>query len=798
MQLSQSHPMSAQPAFAEHIAQIEQLLHRDRELAQQMIEALMAESRLLHDAVGFIRAVEMQSQITYGIAILNVQYEALQMAQNHHLFAAEARLLNLIGRAYYAAAQYQEAMQTWGRCLEVAELSNEYAAWIKAKMGVGQIYDALGDPSSAVKMHQEAIDRSQSLRDDWLLLQANINLGVNLHRLRRSDEALAAFNFALDTARKLNHEDDVAECLMRIGEVQLALHAFSRAAVSLESAQIIAERTGYKWALTQILRLRAECFLSMNQPQEALQQVYYGIRTADEAGAMHPKMQLLNLQSQICERDGDLAVALLAQREAQRLEQQIHQASRRDPLQQVAQLSGLLHNPDQILLDLASDLSIEKNDLLGLSAVLCATACKALKVAQASFWQWPTPDRLNCTMRCNAQAQPLTLGPDLDRDALPALLEQLQAGEMIIAHSAAQHLYTWQWSEYALQAQGIAAVLLIPVRLNDETIAVLACEHLSGQRNWRRDEVQHAQQLGLLATRAMAQYLQQSFVQQIAALNTQLIKQNDELELRVIERTQALEQAMKKLVQAEKLAALGQLVAGFAHELNTPLGSILTASTTLSAHSRDINQQLQSGTMKKSQVEQFIAQGQEISELIERNAYRASNLVQDLKQLTRESPPRETQTLSLYEVVEDVLQHLTVPQHHQLITIYNRIDPQVRLNSYRSEIEMIVNQLIQNSFLHAFAPNLAGKIEISAILTEDAMLLVYQDNGAGIDPAVQKKVFDPFYTTQFGQGRSGLGLYQVYSVVHGRLGGEITLSSELDQGTQIMITLPRDAKYSEL
>ena len=791
MQLSTLYPMSATPEFTEYIAQIEQLLHRDRVLAQQMIESLMAESRLQHDAVGFISAVEMQSQITYGIAILNVQYEALQMAQNHHLFAAEARLLNLIGRAYYAAAQYQEAMQTWGRCLEVAELSAEYSAWVKAKMGVGQIYDALGDPSSAVKMHQEAIERSQSLQDDWLSLQAHINLGVNLHRLRRSDEALTAFNFALDTARKLNHEDDVAECLMRIGEVQLALQAFSRAAVSLESAQIIAERTGYKWALTQILRLRAECFFSMNQLKEALQQVYLGIRIADEAGAMHPKMQLLNLQSQICERHGDLAVALLAQREAQRIEQQIHQAARRDPLQQVAQLSGLLHNPDQLLLDLASNLSIENNDLLGLSASLCTTACRVLNVAQTSFWQWSTEGHLCCTMRCNAQGDVLALGADLERESLSALLGQLQAGEMIIAHSAAQHLYTWQWSEYALQAEGIAAVLLIPVRLNDETIAVLVCEHLAGQRNWRRDEVQHAQQLSLLATRAMAQYRQQSYVEQIAALNTQLVKQNDELENRVVERTQALGQAMEKLVQAEKLAALGHLVAGFAHELNTPLGSIMTASSTLSAQSREINQRLQAGELKKSQVDQFILQGQEISELIERNARRASNLIQDLKQLTSESAQQQAQIVCLYELVENVLQHLAIPQHHRLIQIENRIDPHLSLTSYRSEIEMIVNQLIQNSLLHAFGQNSTGKIEISAMpAAADALKLVYQDNGVGIVPAAQKRIFDPFYTTQFGQGRSGLGLYQVYSVVHGRLGGEISLNGEFVQGTQFTILLP--------
>lgn len=538
--------ISDQPEFAEHIAHIEQLLHRDRELAKKMIDDMMAESRLQHDAVGFIRAIEMQSQITYGIAILDAQYEALQMAQNHHLLAAEARLLNLIGRAYYAAAQYQEAMQTWGRCLEVAELSSEYSAWIKAKMGVGQIYDALGDPSSAVKMHQEAIDRSQILGDDWLQLQANINLGVNLHRLRRSDEALAAFNFALDTARRLNHEDDVAECLMRIGEVQLGMHVFSRAAVSLESAQVIAERSGYKWALTQILRLRAECYLSMNEPKEALQQIYHGIQICDETGAMQPKMLLLNLQSQICERMGDLPIALLSQREAQRIEQQIHQAARRDPLQQAAQLSGLLHNPDQMLLDLVTNLSLEQHDLASLTRTFAVTACRALHAAQASVWQWSSPQNLCCIARTNSQSESLELGPDLDRSAFSALFEQLADGEVIIAHTVAQHLFTWQWHEYALQAQGIGALLLIPVRLNDATIAVLAFEHLGPQRNWRRDEVQHAQQLGLLLGQALEGYRQLAYVNHLESLNTHLTQQNEQLELQMVEYAQALEQGNQK------------------------------------------------------------------------------------------------------------------------------------------------------------------------------------------------------------------------------------------------------------
>jgi two-component system NtrC family sensor kinase len=786
-----SQPFSSTPAFALLVTQIESTLHNERERAQQQIDALLAKTRSEHDAFGFVTATELQAQIAFGENLLDLHFEALQMAQSHHLFDCEARLLNLIGRAYYTSAHYQDALQTWARCLEAAELSQQYNAWVKAKMGLGQVYDALGDPESAVKMHTEAIVRCESLDDAWLLLQAKINLGVNLHKLRRSDEALAAFNFALDTARSLKHADDEAEALMRIAEVYLSRQSYMRAMTALEAAQTIAQRTGYLWALSQILRLRGECLLRMDRPKDALNCVQQGLDVAQKAGAVQVRMNLLYLLSEICEQLGDLAAALQMQRQAQTLERQIKQATQIDPLQQLAQLSGLGHNPDQILLELASNLQWERADLPQLSLTLCQTACQVLNVAQASFWQWPHAQVMHCVSRCNAAGAVLPVGPDLAHSSFSALFACLQRGEMVIAHTSAQHLYTWQWSEFALQQQGIDALILVPIRLNDDTIAVLACEHQAGQRNWRRDEIAHAQQLGLLATRAMAQYQQRFFQQQIAQLNTKLLQQNDELEIRVEQRTQDLAHAMQQLIQAEKLAALGNLVAGFAHELNTPLGNILTAASTFSETSQEANALLMSGQLKKNQLVQLFDEGRQIAELIERNARRASDLIANLQQLTNDQAQQRPHYFSPHDLLAQLLRHLEPKLRAKAVSVSNQIAGEIRMNSFAAALELILHQLIQNSLLHAFAGRDQGRITIhSEPVSDDQIRLIYRDDGVGLASHLQNKVFDPFYTTQFGQGRSGLGLYQVYSLVHGKLGGEIILRSELGQGLEMTLTLP--------
>jgi len=279
---------------------------------------------------------------------------------------------------------------------------------------------------------------------------------------------------------------------------------FSLAMSSLDAARVIAERTGYRWALAHTLLLRAECSLRMERPKEALQLAHQGIAIAQQAGAEHIRMKLQYLLSEICEALDDFASALHMQRQGQQLERRIQQASQRAPLEQVAQIAGGLKNADQILLELASSSRLDHSQLEDLSLTLCQTACQVLQLDQASFWQWSADgEQLQCLLRCDAAGATRAPGPDLIRQQLAQLLDYLKRGETVVAHAAAQHIYTWRWSELTLAAQNIFAILLVPVRLNDQTVAVLSFEQLARQRNWQRNELQYANQLALLASRAL-------------------------------------------------------------------------------------------------------------------------------------------------------------------------------------------------------------------------------------------------------------------------------------------------------
>lgn len=271
----------------------------------------------------------------------------------------------------------------------------------------------------------------------------------------------------------------------------------------------------------------------------------------------------------------------------------------------------------------------------------------------------------------------------------------------------------------------------------------------------------------------------------------------DSLERRVIERTAELEtsnaslsQAMGRLVQREKLASLGNLVAGVAHELNTPIGNALMVASTLSEGHRQMSSALAAGHLKRSTLENFLQENDEAAQLVERNLQRAATLITHFKQVAVDRASMRRRSFGLDELVADVLLTLSPKLKRLPHVVAVDIPADITLESYPGPLEQVLTNLIENSLVHAFSPGKIGRIRLSAQASEGHVVLRYEDDGIGIPADIHRRVFDPFFTTRLGQGGSGLGLYLVHNLVHGPLGGHIQLIDRAEPGACFLIELP--------
>ncbi len=284
-------------------------------------------------------------------------------------------------------------------------------------------------------------------------------------------------------------------------------------------------------------------------------------------------------------------------------------------------------------------------------------------------------------------------------------------------------------------------------------------------------------------------------VTELKAAQKKLESLNQELETRVTTRTQDLERAMGQLVQSEKLAALGSLVAGIAHELNTPIGNVMAVSSTLTTEVGDFSQRLLSGTARRSEVTEGAARLREASALIERNALKAAQLIRDFKEIAVDQSSTRRRQFLLRDLVQDVLstsQPLFKHVQHQVVV---DMDGALALDSYPGPLEQILTNFLANSLNHAFGGMPQGEIRIAARADGAFAVLDYADNGCGIAPENLPHIFEPFYTTKLGQGGSGLGLYIAYNLVQSVLGGSIAVDSPPGQGARFTLRLPLVAPH---
>ena len=251
-----------------------------------------------------------------------------------------------------------------------------------------------------------------------------------------------------------------------------------------------------------------------------------------------------------------------------------------------------------------------------------------------------------------------------------------------------------------------------------------------------------------------------------------------------------LEETRDKLVQSEKMAALGELVAGVAHEINTPVGIGVTAASFLDTRTRDFKKKYQGGGLRRSELDHFLETVEEVSQSIQVNMEKAGALISSFKQVAVDQACEELRQFNVKGYINGVLLGLG-PRYKQTgHDIHVDCPEDVELSSYPGALSQILSNLILNSLIHGFEAMEAGEIHIRVRRRGDHLELSYTDNGCGMSGEQREKVFLPFYTTRRGMGGTGLGMSIVYNLVTRTMDGGITLESRRGQGVKITLTLP--------
>ena len=252
-----------------------------------------------------------------------------------------------------------------------------------------------------------------------------------------------------------------------------------------------------------------------------------------------------------------------------------------------------------------------------------------------------------------------------------------------------------------------------------------------------------------------------------------------------------LQATQESLVQSEKLAGLGGLVAGVAHEINTPISIVVTGASVLDVATNQLRQSMSEGAIRKSDIASYLETAGESVRLILTNSERAAHLIQSFKQVAVDQTSDQRRHFRLKQYLRELTTSLQPSLRKAQTSVQVHCDDAVEMDSYPGLLAQVLTNLTMNATTHAFEPGQDGHIDINVQCNADTVSLAFMDDGRGIPAENMGKIFDPFFTTRRGQGGTGLGLHIVFNIVTKQLGGTIAAHNNALKGVCFQLSFPR-------
>lgn len=339
------------------------------------------------------------------------------------------------------------------------------------------------------------------------------------------------------------------------------------------------------------------------------------------------------------------------------------------------------------------------------------------------------------------------------------------------------------------------SILCLPLQKQGQLVGMLYMENNLAIDAFTNE---HAELLQILSTQIAISLenatLYNELEQKIEARTQALSQKNTELH----DTLNSLRLTQKQLVESAKLASLAQLVAGVAHEINTPVGVSVTGASTLSEETTRLKSLYQSGDMKRSDLDAYVGTATTISKLLLSNMERAATLIQSFKDVAVDQTSEERRIFRLKAYIDEVLSNLSPMLRRSEHRMTVNCDDALEVDTYPGALSQIITNFVMNALLHAFPDDKSGDMLIVVRnvyekgMETDLIELRFSDNGIGIAQANLARIFDPFFTTMRGRGGSGLGLNIIHNLVTGSLQGQITVESQVGVGTTFIVRFPRN------
>jgi two-component system, NtrC family, sensor kinase len=442
----------------------------------------------------------------------------------------------------------------------------------------------------------------------------------------------------------------------------------------------------------------------------------------------------------------------------------------------------------KLLFEINKSPVIDGGDLTIASDLIVDAITTGLTLCRAGIWLLSEDKQQLKSYLLRDKKETIT-NVSLPRSAFPVFFNALDKKRNLVIHREEDDYINSEFLDAYLIPNDITTLIASPIHHHGEMVGVLIAEQKTLIKPWDLDDEDFVCALADVVGRVIGAKQTLTYQQKLLQINT-------ELEVQVSERTQALNEALNNLhvtqstlLESEKMAALGSLVAGVAHEVNTPLGIAVTSVSHCIDELNLLKKRFSSNELDEEDFVAFIDTLSDGLQLIDRNLSRAAELVHNFKRTAADQLNLEKERFNLSHYLEQISSPLRPLTRKHNIRLDINIIEDIFVESYPGAIAQIFTNLVSNCFRHAYPDNFIGdkQIVLGAERCGDEIKMYYKDNGKGLTPEVKEKIFEPFFTTARNDGGTGLGMSIVFNLVNKTLGGRLILISDMDQGLELDI-----------